>query len=118
MKALLYYRRDYAGRITDASWMGGFPPVENAIVQPTVYRRKIGTTKQLVRTLIQRGTSDALFDAAWRKAVADGSIACSRILGIDDGLETIRWALGEVEVIDDYISDMVNNPNSKFYIYG
>ena len=51
-------------------------------------------------------------------AVADGAINPSRPLGVDDGTQTVENGREDAASIDAYISELVNNPNSKFYLHG
>lgn len=69
--------------------------------------------------MLRGQTSKLLFDAAWRKAVSDGAIDPSqRIFETDSPSDLIREAEATALDLDGYISEMVNNPRSKFYIYG
>ena len=82
--------------------------------------RKVGSWKQLVAAMLQTGSSAQLVDAAWRKAVSDGQIIAS--YSFDYGMPfdalTIQAARRDAETLDSYVSELVNNPRSKFYIYG
>lgn len=61
------------------------------------------TKAELYRRARSQGDREELFEAAWRKI-----LWFNRNSGIDDlfGL------------YDQIVSDMVNNPKSRFYIYG
>ena len=109
---ILYHTRDIYGCITAADFAQNFGA-------HTLYRH-VRSTKQLAFVLLQTGSSDRLMNAAWRRAVQDGNVAPSHVFRHGDTLDcrTIQAAQKDAAVLDGYISTMVNNPRSAFYIYG
>jgi hypothetical protein len=112
----LYIRRDAYGCVQFASFLAASS--KDTLSSLPLKSRAVSTTKDVLRAMLQSGTSLELFNAAWSKAVRDDQVAPCRKLDIDDGSQTIVWAKDEASIIDSYISVMVNNPKSKFYICG
>lgn len=82
--------------------------------------RVCSTWKQLVRCWIQNPTRAELYDAAWRMAVRQGAIDGSHPLRAGDPIDvqTMEYARQDAEQVRYYISQLVNDPSSNFYIYG
>lgn len=79
----------------------------------------VNTTRGIVWAMMRGQSRKALFDAAWRKALADEQIEPSmRIFETDSPSALISEAENTARILDAYISEMVNNPKSKFYIHG
>ena len=115
MKSKIFISRDTYGQVLQASFQpdqikGTFP----------LRHRYVTSTKSLAQAMLQTGTSDALFNAAWKLAVWEGAVDPAHQFRTGDPLDvqTVMTAQAEADQVDAYISRMVNNPRSKFYIYG
>lgn len=123
MEIKIYIVRDEYGRVLSAAYRRdsldttGMPTTG---FFGTVKTRRISTWKDLVCAMLQSGTSMELFDRAWKLAIANRQVTMSWKFADGDyiGADVFRKAMDEALVIDGYISELVNNPKSKFYIYG
>lgn len=118
MKARLYLVRDIYGNCLAAS----FHPemLADRSIGRAVASRLVGSTKELAAAMLQSGSSKALIDAAWRMARQFDAVAPSTPFRHGDPLDvqTIEYAEQERDQLDFYIGQLVNNPNSKFYLHG
>ena len=114
----LYILRNCYGQVLTATFLDH--SISSAFLTPgqTLKHRDVTTTKQLAAAMLQSGTHKLLFDTAWRQACQNGAVDPSRRLDVDDGEQTIEHAKQEAEQIDHYISELVNNSRSRFYIHG
>ena len=114
----LYIVRGMYGEVIAAS----FRPetLADASIGRSVTHRYIKNTKQLAAAMLQSGSSKKLIDAAWRMAVKQGAVDPSHTFVYGDPLDvqTVEYAKQESVQLDYYIGQLVNNPNSQFYIYG
>ena len=79
----------------------------------------VSNTKQLVKCMVNINTSKALFNAAWKQGLKEHSINPSKNITIDDSSRILLHDAYETyRMIDLIISSMVNNPKSKYYLYG
>lgn len=118
MKATIYLIRDQYGVVT---WAGTHKPeAPDPLTAYPVKSRQVSTTKQLAYAMLQSGTRRPLFDAAWRKAVQCGAVDPSHTFQYGEAFDcqTIEYARQEAFQVEGFISELVNNPNSKFYIHG
>ena len=125
----LYIVRDIYGIVAGCGW-DKQTASDNAAAsrQPgaawnPVKHRVVRSTKDLALALLHLGTSKACMDAAWRMAVKQGGVEHSKSLAYnpkhrDMGQQTIEYGQQESEQVDYFIGIMVNDPESKFYIYG
>lgn len=113
----LYIVREIYGRCLAASFRPEL--LADASINHKVTYRHVANTKQLAVALLQSGSSKALTDAAWRQAVKDGAVMPSQPFKYGDPLDvqTVECARQESEQLDFCISQLVNNPKSKFYIH-
>jgi hypothetical protein len=114
----LYILRNCYGQVLNATFLGHSVASAFLTTGQTLKHRDVTATKQLAAAVLQSGTRKLLFDAAWRQACQDGAVEPSRRLDVDDGEQSIEHAKRDAEQIDHYISELVNNPSSKFYIHG
>ena len=117
-KPRVYIKRDQNGIVKQA--IIGNAKFSDCFSHLPTTSREFTSSKQLCFAMLQRGTSQRLFNAAWRKAVACGAVDPSHTFKNGDSLDvqTIEYTRQEAEQVDSFISELVNNPNSKFYIYG
>ena len=112
----LTVRRDTFGQVLEHSW-GAFGHAPRP-AGDRCYTHVVGSTREMSRWLIQYPTSVALFRSAWAKGVSEGAIPPSR--KFTEGDDFPRQ--GEMDdlktTVEGYISELVNNPRSRFYIYG
>ena len=116
MKIRIYLQRDTYGNVIHASHRMDLMPNN---LSP--YRtRDVSTTKQLAAAMLQSGTRKLLFDAAWRKAVQVGAVDPSHTFRAGESFDaqTIEYAKQEAFQVDSFISELVNNSRSRFYIHG
>ena len=116
MKICIYIQRDTYGNVVHASHRMNLMP-DNLNPYRT---RDVSTTKRLAAAMLQSGTRKLLFDAAWRKAVQVGAVEPSHTFTAGEcfDVQTIEYAKQEAFQVDSFISELVNNPYSKFYIHG
>lgn len=78
----------------------------------------VSTTRHMVRSIHHYETGIELFSSAYRVAVRDGAITTHRITDTDDPAWLCLKALEDAQTLDGYISTIINNPRSRFYIHG
>ena len=114
----LYILRNCYGQVLTATFLGHNISSAFLTAGQMLNPRDVATTKQLAAAMLQSGTRKLLFDTAWHQARQDGAVEPSRRLSVDDDEQSIEYAKQEAEQVDHYISELVNNPSSKFYIHG
>ena len=116
MKIRIYIERDTYGRVIRASHRMDLMPDSRLNTK----HRDVSTTKQLAAAMLQSGTRKLLFDTAWRKAVQAGAVKPSHTFtaGKAFDVQTIEYAKREAFQVDSFISELVNNSRSRFYIHG
>lgn len=81
--------------------------------------KTISNTKQLVKCMLNMDISEALFNTAWKQGLKERSVNPSKNITIDDSSKTLLHDAYETyRIIDLIISSIVNNPKSKYYLYG
>jgi hypothetical protein len=118
MNARVYILRDHDGNVT---WAGTHKPeAPDPLTAYPVKHCDVKTTKQLVVAMLQTGSRTPLVDAAWKKAVRDGAVNPSRAFQPGEAFDclTVGWAQDSARTLDGYISEIVNNPRSRFYLHG
>ena len=108
----VYFVRGLQGLAVKASWD------RSKIEAQGRKSRYVETHRELVAAMLGPDGIDNLFDAAWRMAVRDGAIKPGQRLQRVPSHFDLESALVDAETMDGYICDLVNNPKSKFYIYG
>ena len=119
MRVKLWIQRDLWGRVVATDTDRSRLTLAGTVCE-TIKFREIGTWKQLVLAMLQDGSKRTLLDAAWRKAVSDGQVGASYSFnhGMPFDALTVQAARRDADVLDSYIAELVNNPQSRFYIYG
>ena len=108
----VYFIRGVYGLAISASW-------ERSKVESQGRKsRYVESYKELVAAMLGPEGVGNLFNAAWRMAVRDGAIKPGQRLQRAPSHFDLESALVDAETMDGYICDLVNNPKSKFYIYG
>ena len=112
----LYYTKE-----GDLSW--SFSALKNKINKnEIIYPRLVKSRRDIVKLLSGASTRMGYrcFNKAWIMAVESGSVDHSKRFKIGEELDgqTIEYAQQEYEQVEYYISLLVNNPNSKFYLMG
>ena len=115
----LYLVRNAYGEVMQASFRRDTISLTFPTFGVQLKHRVVKTTKDCVAGLLQSGTSSKLFASAWRRAVADGQVQSCRRLAVDDGEQTLVYLREDVvPVLDGYLSELFNDPNSRFYLHG
>lgn len=79
-------------------------------------KRQIGSYKDLVWAFCQGPGRYELFNAAWRMALKfDFTPVRPKLSELDEYIDTART---DAEVIENFIGELVNDPDSRFHIYG
>ena len=108
----VYFVRGLQGLAVKASWD------RSKIEAQGRKSRYVETYRELVAAMLGPDGIDNLFDAAWRKAARNGAIERGRRLVKDPSHFDLENAMADAETMDGYICELVNDPSSKFYIYG
>jgi hypothetical protein len=124
MPRTLHLDRDRYGNVTEATFEKQVPFYEcfdewtgkKLEVKRFEHSRTIRNYKDLVWAMCQGPCRRKLFDAAWRRALScEAELSQAKLSDLDDYLEEARSDAGTIEV---FIGELVNDPSSKFYIYG
>jgi hypothetical protein len=108
MERTVYILRSSYGTCIKAS----FEPIGNSV--PYL----VGTTRELVALLMHEDTSARLFNACWKKAIAEWSIAHSERITEAMGDEHLADCKVDADQLEAIASEMVNNEKSSFYVHG
>lgn len=111
------FHQDQFGAYVPGS--GTFGPRQTPAPLHVARLNPVNSTRGIVWAMMRGQSSRALFGAAWRKALRDEAIKPSMpIFETDSPSALIAEAEESARILDAYVSEMVNNPRSKFYIYG
>lgn len=111
----LTFRLDTYGAVVEHSWNAfGHAPLAG----DRCHTRTVRSTRDAIRWLVRYPTRRQLFNAAWAKGVRDGAIQPSRLFREGDDFPRLEEMDALKTTVEGYISDLVNNPRSRFYIYG
>jgi len=113
MKRKFYFLHDSYGDYLPTS--GSF---NKLLMYSSNSSRYVCNTKQIVWCMINLNTPKELFDAAWKKGLKSFSIEPYKT---DKEFETdklmISFCYETYRMLDLIISEMINNPKSKYYMY-
>jgi hypothetical protein len=129
MPRTLYLNRDKYGEVTEAT----FEPQPKKLLKDETFdewtgvkreqpvrrfeiKRPISSYKNLVWAMCRVPCRKFLFDAAWRKALKYGAeLSQAKLSELDNYMEEAKV---DAEIIENVIGELVNDPASKFHIYG